>query len=59
MGARNAARFPPPPAAAIPILLLVHSRTLYLEAALRLYGRVAHINTTTLVVSHHGTDEDV
>ena len=51
---RNAARFPPPSATAIPILLLVHDRTLYLEPALRLYSRVNGINETSLVVSHHG-----
>ena len=44
---------------AIPILLLVHTRTLYLEATLRLYGRVRGIETTTLVISHHGADEGV
>ena len=34
-------------------------RTLYLEPALRLYARVRGINSTTLVVSHHGADKGV
>ena len=59
MPALNAAAYPPPASHAIPILLLVFQRTLYLEPALRLYSRVHGINTTTLVVSHQGTDPDV
>ena len=54
---------PPPPwqpaQSAIPILLLTYKRTLYLEAALRLYATVRAINSTTLVTSHQGTDKAV
>ena len=57
--ARNVHRHPLPKPTAIPILLLVHERTTYLEPALRLYARVRGINSTTLVVSHHGVDPAV
>ena len=38
--ARNGRLFPQPTASSIPILLLVHKRTLYLEPSLRLYQHV-------------------
>ena len=59
MPARNAMIHPAPKPIAIPILLLVHKRTLYLEPALRLYARVRGIEGTTLVVSHQGTNPAV
>jgi len=59
MPTRNVEYFPVPAQSAIPIILLVYKRTMYLEAALRLYSVVRGINTTTLVISHQGTDQTV
>ena len=53
-------RFPPPPPGALPIVLLVYERRSYLEVALRLLSLCRGVNaTTTLVVSHQGTQRDV
>ena len=57
MPARNAFRYPAPVAGAIPVVLLVHKASAWLERALRLYGRVVGLNASTLVLSHRGTDE--
>jgi len=56
---RNAARFPPPPPGALPVVLLVYERASYLEVSLRLFAMVSGLNSTTLVVSHQGTQPDV